>query len=726
MSYLSSLDSDRGQRQPGFHHARPTQSSLILQGVRRKLQDAATVQERLAGSREELLKERERLRASGGRVRNKRVEAGNAEATFMSALRNYLNYMNVDIPKPLLEAYGQVETLRNELGVLEEDFLEADRKFAGTEWRLLDQENDFFQFDLLELYDSAVEEHINEAEEGEMEQIVAESTIKPGVLSPAVSVSELPLSPSAIPGLGFSSAPFHSSPQYLASSSGTQDGSQYPGFLQPPRLTIHPAPLDSPSPLDAEDIQYRIVTAQLEGLKRDFNSLRQVQSSQVDVTDDDNIVMENKLLLEEPDWDEVPAISDFQSIYFGVLQQISDHEVAAQRLKTDVMLREARSQVSPRRRSDPTHLASTAPVPSLFIGKALSETAIPLVCNDPNTKERVREWLLVYLKENAVQKAIYHSILTSNGIESPVDETWEDRAMHFWDVDSASNLEPSTRATSHASQEPEADGSPFEIEQLIDEQSGLDPCGASVQSVEREVHEGTTSLQCQSVDQSALLNFSSFGDNMLKTETREHFALAEQPELSSPCDVLGHNTVQDVEPRIPSEVTDFGCENLGKIAEVNENDAEIVRPEIGVIEAKTSAPEVHYTLPSILDTAQDKKDLQAPFDTRIPTIVTTDVDMHHPNTLNERDEPLVQQADQSNEHDIQAPESPSCGSSWSRLVVLGVSTRPKSDYGGGEKSRRERLSDTWARLRHHRRTYSGSYLPESRDASYDRGRKRKD
>jgi hypothetical protein len=65
------------------------------------LQDAASKQETLARSREDLLIERQRLISSRNQVRAKHLETRDEEAGLMSCLRNLMNDVQQKVPASL-------------------------------------------------------------------------------------------------------------------------------------------------------------------------------------------------------------------------------------------------------------------------------------------------------------------------------------------------------------------------------------------------------------------------------------------------------------------------------------------------------------------------------------------------------------------------------------------------------------------------------------------------
>jgi hypothetical protein len=113
-----------------------------------QIESVIAAYERLAESRENLLLRRGKLRKSSIRVRAKRVDTGNTEVEFMDRLRVWMNCLDGKIPSDIVRAYADVVRTRNELAVLEDDYLQAERQLTGVEWAHIDEDNDFYLFDL--------------------------------------------------------------------------------------------------------------------------------------------------------------------------------------------------------------------------------------------------------------------------------------------------------------------------------------------------------------------------------------------------------------------------------------------------------------------------------------------------------------------------------------------------------------------------------------------------
>ncbi|KAF7455395.1 hypothetical protein A1F94_002031 [Pyrenophora tritici-repentis] len=66
----------------------------------------------------------------------------------MSSLREFVNKYDDVLSLSLFEAYETVAQIRDDLGEIEEDYLQAERDLTGEEWKYLDQEDTFYQFDI--------------------------------------------------------------------------------------------------------------------------------------------------------------------------------------------------------------------------------------------------------------------------------------------------------------------------------------------------------------------------------------------------------------------------------------------------------------------------------------------------------------------------------------------------------------------------------------------------
>ncbi|KAF2469461.1 uncharacterized protein BDR25DRAFT_304533 [Lindgomyces ingoldianus] len=124
----------------------------LLLSIRRRLDEAAETHRKLVTEREKLLIHRENVRSAATKVRSRRIGAGNAEADFMNLLRGFTNQFGHLFTSHLITAYQKVQEARDALGTVEEDYLCAERSLGGFEWTFIDKENDFYQYELQDLF----------------------------------------------------------------------------------------------------------------------------------------------------------------------------------------------------------------------------------------------------------------------------------------------------------------------------------------------------------------------------------------------------------------------------------------------------------------------------------------------------------------------------------------------------------------------------------------------
>src|SRR4051812_26032506 len=100
-----------------------TLARQLLAQIRHSLDDLSENQIQMVKNRKEILVKRERLRTAGRRVQAKRIAAGEAEAKFMNALREFVNKYDSVLSLSLFESYEVVAQIRDDLGEMEEDYL---------------------------------------------------------------------------------------------------------------------------------------------------------------------------------------------------------------------------------------------------------------------------------------------------------------------------------------------------------------------------------------------------------------------------------------------------------------------------------------------------------------------------------------------------------------------------------------------------------------------------
>jgi hypothetical protein len=119
------------------------------------LEQVSSAQEKLAEAREEILIERETVHMSRKVVHAQRLKVGNAEATLMNLIREFLGRTGESIPENLNTAYGLAVKERDELGVVEYDHMQAVETLGGREWEFAEKENDFYQYGLQDIFSLA-------------------------------------------------------------------------------------------------------------------------------------------------------------------------------------------------------------------------------------------------------------------------------------------------------------------------------------------------------------------------------------------------------------------------------------------------------------------------------------------------------------------------------------------------------------------------------------------
>ena len=404
-----------------------TQTQQIRASVEARLESLSELQDQLASARRQLLITRERVRTASRNVRLKRVDAGDAEVVFMNRLRHFINEPKDGIPETLLDAYNAVVQARDILGEIEEDYLQAERDLTGAEWRFMDQENGFYQFDIWSIVNQEDSE---------------------GVTASQDQTYDLP----SYPPPPQSSLP---TPGPIANAAGWFDTSHVPGTPYPvhsPSLRSVVSTLDvtaTPIPMSAV---YFAKLAEVERLRKGFDQIRHDKASDIVWQEGGEVLFADGV--ETADLDPAAPNSD----YFEILKQLSACEASAQQLKVAAMsgIREVPAWALARRYSDPMYDVAATPPCSASMRRTQTESAVHSIRDDPTTKEKIREWSLSYLKASAVQKCIYLNALEDREVASSTDEDWRARATRFWSNDSVDEVggrnercETSTIGTSH-------------------------------------------------------------------------------------------------------------------------------------------------------------------------------------------------------------------------------------------------------------------------------------
>ncbi|KAH9861394.1 hypothetical protein J1614_011140 [Plenodomus biglobosus] len=114
----------------------------------KELQSASDSQNALASTRQQLLIQRARVQGLGRKVQLSRIDASDAGAVFMNRLREYMSNQGIGFPVNVRDAFDRYEELRTDFGVIESDYLQAERELSGKEWIFMDQETNFYQYEL--------------------------------------------------------------------------------------------------------------------------------------------------------------------------------------------------------------------------------------------------------------------------------------------------------------------------------------------------------------------------------------------------------------------------------------------------------------------------------------------------------------------------------------------------------------------------------------------------
>jgi hypothetical protein len=359
--------------------------------LQRRLRDTINKQQLLASSRRRLLIKREELRSSGNKLKAKRAEARDVEAVFMNTLRQAF-YKTKESSESLVVAFEKVDVVRNDLGELQEDHEKIERTLVGLEWAFMDEEEEFYQFDLEDfILDNSLDN--NYAVPGP--NVSVQITHPPPPPPP-------PPFPPPNPALGVS----HLSP-----------------FPTLPSQSSHQL-----STLALAQRDHQTVQAELDNFKATFRTQRQEQIRH----DLEGLVI---------DFEDEGVVIDppygFQSDYFRTLDSIAGREVEAQRLKEEVMHQSLHTSSMQRRKSDSHYIVGQAAVGSFPMERTLSESAVPLLSTSMTLKQRVCQWLLTDLKESVLHRTLYLNLLKQYGVEHVDDDALERWATQHWELDSS-------------------------------------------------------------------------------------------------------------------------------------------------------------------------------------------------------------------------------------------------------------------------------------------------
>lgn len=396
--------------QATFGERPTTQFDALASLIRQYLGEMSNTQTLLSSTRKELLIERERVKTAAGEVRQKRVNAGNAEARFMNHVREFVNNHLEQLPSTLLEAYDKVRETRDGLGEAEADYLQDEEDLTGAEWMFMNRENRFYQFDINRILSS------------------------PQLNNPAF--------PQGQPSETVSKPPIHDLPPCPVGSLSPSQVSKLPPPPPPPHIWTSSLPLMPHVSMSASLLapigREHPAVEELKTLRREFGKLSQRESY------DFEWAGENEAFLAEEDKVREDQLTASTSDNRDVLLDIFDPEAKAQETKMKELDLALNESIPTRRYSDSTHLFSSGSSLSAPMRRTQTERATPFNRCSPAIGNKIREWSLTQLKQSAVQKRLYLNALEDNGIDSSAEVDWKVRATRFWSRDSLSEIRDSS------------------------------------------------------------------------------------------------------------------------------------------------------------------------------------------------------------------------------------------------------------------------------------------
>jgi hypothetical protein len=414
---------------------RPTaQLDTLAPLIRQCLEEMSNTQTLLSSTRKELLIERERMKTAGREVRQKRDEAGNAEVRFMNYVRNFVNSHLEQLPTTLLDAYEKVERTRDDLGVAEENYLQAERSLAGAEWTFKNREDRFYQFDINRI----------------LSETHSEGSVPP-YSQPFEATSHPPI--------------YHLPPCPVGSLSPDQVSKLPPpppplltAVLPPTRLSLDPcAPMTPPSSTSING-RHAAILEGVSVLKKELGHLWQRESDEsVWAQGDEALFAEGTGIL---DTDMTASRSEHSEILLDVLSK----EEKAEPLDTEDMSLALETPALARRSSDSTYSSRAIPRLPVPMRRAQTESAALFNRCSPDITKKIEEWSLAHLKESVIQKRLYLNTLRDNGLEGSIGSGLEDLATEFWNKDSLNHTRDSNEL--HAAF---ANGTEYETQSLRDQ-----------------------------------------------------------------------------------------------------------------------------------------------------------------------------------------------------------------------------------------------------------------
>ncbi|OCL06884.1 hypothetical protein AOQ84DRAFT_223384 [Glonium stellatum] len=113
--------------------------------VSRRNEHSTREQEEVVELREMRLAEGMMLKSKRKELRGIRMKAGDTEGQFMNVLRVFLEQLNIEFPPKISMLYDDVQTTRDRLAGLEDDYNQAESEYDALEWKCSNRESKFYQ-----------------------------------------------------------------------------------------------------------------------------------------------------------------------------------------------------------------------------------------------------------------------------------------------------------------------------------------------------------------------------------------------------------------------------------------------------------------------------------------------------------------------------------------------------------------------------------------------------
>ncbi|KAF2015625.1 hypothetical protein BU24DRAFT_182081 [Aaosphaeria arxii CBS 175.79] len=289
------------------------------------------------------------------------------------------------IPPGISNAYQRLREERDKLGPLEDDYLQEGEALGGQEWRYVAKEKRFFSIGVMDLLEDDDDDD--------------------------------------------------------------DDGGHDRRDIQP---VPNPLPRKPTSIMPSIAVQYQAAVANLRYLVKQFDTFRQETCHFSDV------MSSNATDIEPEPLNQVSVSSmnpKLQKLSSSLLDRIADAQVKVQQLRQELRNHDDGDlNRRLRRNSEPTVIAPrTVSFNASF--KAPTEGSSHPVAEFPPVEQRVQEWLLDILRDSALEKAYYLNILEDSmrdvGLVYNSHDSWEDRAVEFWQSDS-DNPSPADQRAQHS------------------------------------------------------------------------------------------------------------------------------------------------------------------------------------------------------------------------------------------------------------------------------------